>query len=178
MINRIITNLEAIEGMLYFWQSSSEKEKVSEKYINDLSNMEGFRIIYDDEFDQESVRRALSAVTNREMFSSKNKKEGRFWNNNLWMMEDLEYTNLMITPLKKLNLDSLLDELNMINKEKYSELEVIFAPYHNEEYRIVDNKLIINFFRVKPSFSDDNTYIGEAEVKEYIFNKLKEILKG
>ncbi|KNF09902.1 hypothetical protein CLPU_1c00670 [Gottschalkia purinilytica] len=177
-MQRIKVNLELIEAMLYFWQSTSEKEKVSEKYINDVTNMEGFTYVYDSEFNAESVRRALSAVTNRELFSSNNKKEGRFWNNNLWMMEDLEYTDLMVQPLKKLNLDVIVDRVKDLEESsRYDEIEVIFSPLHLEEYYIVENKLIINFFRVKPSFEDDNTYIGDLEITDYIETKIRELLK-
>ncbi|WP_425447183.1 hypothetical protein [Dethiothermospora halolimnae] len=173
MVQSIKTNLEVVEAMLFFWQSTSERQKVSEKYLTDIANMEGLTITYDDEFDAESVRKVLSAVTNRELLSSKNKKESKFWNNNLWMMEDLEYTNSMVQPIKKLNLEDLVDK---IDSDKYEELEVIFAPLHKQEYVIKDNKLVINFFRVRPSFTDDNTYIGEIEIKEYIEEKLKELV--
>lgn len=178
MVERIKVNFDAVEAMLYFWQTTKDKEKVSEKYLNDVADMEGFKLIYDDEFNNESVRRAMSAVSNREPFQSKNKKEGRFWNNNLWMMEDLEYTDAMIQPIKKLHLDSLVEELNKYNgNADYDTIEVFFVPFHTEEYIISGNKLIINFFRVRPDFVDENTYIGELEITEYIKEKIKELLK-
>lgn len=173
MIKRIKLNMDLIEAMLYFWQATNDREKVSEKYLNDVASMSGLTLIYDNEFNAESVRKVLSAITNREPFSASNKKEGRFWNNNMWMMEDLGYTDLMIQPLKKLNLDDIIEKLQ---DEKYEELEVIISPMHLDEYKIVDNKLIINFFRVKPSDIDDTISINEKEVKEYIENKLKELL--
>ncbi|MTK13982.1 MAG: hypothetical protein F8N39_18555 [Clostridiaceae bacterium] len=173
MLKRIKLNMDLIEAMLYFWQATNDREKVSEKYLNDVSNMDGLTLIYDNEFNAESVRKVLSAITNREPFSPSNKKEGRLWNNNMWMMEDLEYTNLMIQPLKKLNLDDLIEKLQ---NEKYEELEVIISPMHLDEYKIADNKLVINFFRVKPSDIDDNLYINEKEIKTYIEEKLKELL--
>jgi hypothetical protein len=173
MLKRIKLNMDLIEAMLYFWQATNDREKVSEKYLNDVSNMDGLTLIYDNEFNAESVRKVLSAITNREPFSPSNKKEGRFWNNNMWMMEDLEYTNSMIQPLKKLNLDALIEKLQ---NEKYEELEVIISPMHLDEYKIADNKLVINFFRVKPGDIDDNLYINEKEIKTYIEEKLKELL--
>lgn len=173
MLKRIKLNMDLIEAMLYFWQATNDREKVSEKYLNDVSNMTGLTLIYDNEFNAESVRKVLSAITNREPLSANNKKEGRFWNNNMWMMEDLEYTNLMIQPLKKLNLDDLMEKLQ---NEKYEELEVIISPMHLDEYKIVDNKLVINFFRVKPGDIDDNLYINDKEIKTYIEEKLKELI--
>lgn len=178
MINRIKVNLEAVEAMLYFWQAANDKENVSEMFIYDVAEMPGLKLTYDEEFNEESVRRALSAIKNREIFSRNNKKEGRFYNNNLWMMEDLEYTNLMVAPIKKLNLESLVEGLNSKYPScSYEELEVIFAPLHVDEYLIKDNRLIINFFRVKPSDFDDNTFIGEVELKEYVKNKLEELIQ-
>ena len=177
MINRIKVNLEAIEALLYFWQAVNDRENVSEMFIYDITTMPSLTLAYDEEFNGESVRRALSAIKNREIFSSINRKEGRFYNNNLWMMEDIQYTNLMVSPIKKLNLDYLVQTLNSkYDCSKYEELEVIFSPLHLDEYLIVDNKLIINFFRVKPSDFDDNTFIGEKELKTYIEEKLEELL--
>lgn len=177
MLQRIKVNFETVEAMLFFWQTTSEREKVTEKYLNDVANMEGFKLIYDEEFDGESVRRAMSAVSNREPFQSKNKKEGRFWNNNLWMLEDLEYTNSMLQPIKKLNLESIVEELKSIKGSKEIEIvEVIFVPYHTAEYNIIDNKLIINFFRVRPDFVSEKTYIGELEITDFIKEKITELL--
>jgi len=178
MIQRIKVNLDVVEAMLYFWQSTNDREKVSEQFIFDVTEMPGLKYTYDNEFNSESVRRALSAVTNREIFSSANRKEGRFYNNNLWMMEDLGYTDMMVEPLKKLNLEALVDELNDCEGNKnFEELEVIFSPLHLDEYLITGNKLIINFFRVKPSDVDENTCIGDEEITEFIAAKLKELIK-
>ncbi|ERI93038.1 hypothetical protein HMPREF1982_01859 [Clostridiales bacterium oral taxon 876 str. F0540] len=177
MINSIKLNLDTIEAMLYFWSAVNDRENVSEMFIYDLTVMPGLTLAYDENFTEESVRRALSAIKNREIFSRNSREEGRFYNNNLWMMEDLEYTNLMVTPIKKLNLDFLLETLNSkFSESKYTELEVYFSPLHVEEYLIKENKLIINFFRVKPSDFDDNTFIGDKELKAYIQEKLEELL--
>lgn len=177
MINRIKVNLEAIEALLYFWQAVNDRETISEMFIYDVAAMPSLSLAYDEEFNEESVRRALSAIKNREIFSRSSKKEGRFYNNNLWMMEDVGYAHAMIAPLKKLNLDSLVEGLNAKYPQvRHQELEVLFSPLHTDEYLIKDNKLVINFFRVKPGDIDDNTYIGETELKAYIAEKLEELL--
>lgn len=170
MVQRIKVNMELMEGMLYYWQATSEKEKVSEKYLNDIAVMPGLALAYDNEFNGESVRKVLSAITNREPFSSKIKKESRFWNNNMWMTEDLSYTNKIIQPLKKLNLDYLLSKLS----SSYDEVEVIFSPLTFEDYLIKDNKLIINFFKIIPD-CDGNLKFGELSLENYIEEKVKEI---
>lgn len=177
-MKRIKVKLDVIEGMLYYWQATSEKEKVGESFLNDIANMPAMKLIYDDEFNEESVRRALSAISNREMFAGKNKKEGRFWNNNMWMLEDLGYTDMMVSPLKTLNLSSLIEKFeNLENSTKYEEIEVIFVPGHLDVYNIIDNKLIINFFRVKPSLYDENTFIEEKDITDFIEEKIIELLK-
>lgn len=176
MLKRIKLNLDAVEAMLYYWQAASEKDNIPEQFFYDVAEMDGLKITYDEEFNEESVRRALSAIKNREPFQG-NKKEKKFWNNNMWMMEDLEYTKLMANPIKKLNLDSLVDKIKGEN-DKYEEVEVIFAPLHTEEYVIVDNKLIINFFRIKPSDVDERTFIGDKELIPYIEEKIKEVLSN
>ncbi|WP_291580104.1 hypothetical protein [Clostridium sp. UBA6640] len=176
MLQRIKLNLEAVEAMLYYWQAASEKDNIAEKFFYDVSDMPALSAAYDEEFNGESVRRALSAIKNREPFEG-NKKEKKFWNNNMWMMEDLEYTKSMANPLKKLNLDSLVAELKDCNGvDKYEEIEVIFSPLHSDEYIISNNKLIINFFRIKPSDIDDRTFIGDVELINYIADKIKELL--
>ncbi len=178
MIQRIVVNLDVVEAMLYYWQATSDKEKVGESYLNNISQMHQMKHLYGEEFKEESVRRALSAISNREIFSGQNKKEGRFWNNNMWMLEDLEYTDMMIKPLKTLNLNLLLEKLKEFPKaDKYDDLEVVFLPGHLEEYYLVDNKLIVNFFRVKPSLYDDEVFIGEVKLLDFIEEKLMELLK-
>jgi len=175
MINNIKVNLEAVEAMLYFWQAVNDRENISEMFIYDIAAMPGLTLAYENEFNEESVRRALSAIKNREIFSRSSKKEGRFYSNNLWMMEDLSYTNSMVAPLKKLNLEYLASDLNSKYPDsKYEELEVIFSPLHSDDYFIKDNRLVINFFRVKPVEAE--TFVGDTELKTFIKEKLEELL--
>lgn len=179
MIQNIKVDLESIEAMLYFWQASSEKENISEVFFYDVAAMKGLKLCYDNEFNEESVRKVLSAIKNRELLSAATKKELRFWNNNMWMLEDLEFTNLMVSPIKKLNLDSLTPILKeKFPNSKYETLEVIFAPLHMDEYLIKDNCLVINFFRVKPSDFDENTFIGDKLINEYVLEKLTYLLNS
>ena len=172
MIQRIKVNLDAVESLLFFWHATAEKEKVNERFINDVANMREYKYIYDEEFSKDSLRKILSAVTNKEIFSSQNRKEGRFWNNNLWMLEDLGYTEMMITPLKHLNLGELALKLITMKTEKdFEEIEIIFLPAHLDDYYIIENKLIINFFRLTPK--DGSLFVGEQDLLNYI----EEIIK-
>ena len=173
MLKNITLNLEAIEALHFFWIAASEKDQVDEKFFHDLGEMDAVKLTYDDDFNAESVRRALSAIKNREPFDG-NKVERKFWNLNMWAMEDLELTASMITPIKQLNLDAMVDKLS---DSKYETLEVYFSPIHDDEYRIIDNKLLINFFRIRASFMDDSVMIGDKEMTLYIEEKLQEVMK-
>ena len=111
MIKTINKNLNVIESMLYFWQATKEKEKVGENYLVTLSEYDEMKLLYSDDFDAESVRKSLSAISNREMLNGGTQKERQFWNNNMWMMEDMDYMRMMVNPLKKLSLDTIVDSI-------------------------------------------------------------------
>lgn len=178
MIKKIEKKFNVVELMNYYWISTSEKQKLGEAYLIDIANTEEMKSIYDEEFNEEEVRKVLSAISNREPLDTKSKRARKFWNNNMWMLEDLEYTNMMVTPVKTINLDSLVDKLNeKVENPKYEELEVLFVPGTNDEYLIKDNKLIINFFRVKPDLYEENKVtIGDTLMLDYIEEKLVELL--
>lgn len=177
IIQSINVNLDAVEAMLFFWQSTKDREKVSELFIYNVTEMSGLKYAYDAMFSSESVRRALSAIKNREIFSGINRQEGRFYNNNLWMLEDLGYTDRMVQPIKKLNLQYLVEKLNASpGNENFSDIEVVFSPLHLDEYLIKNNKLIINFFMLKPSDVDESVSLGEKELSAFIEEKLKEVI--
>lgn len=83
------------------------------------------------------------------------------------MLEDMEFTNMMIAPVKQLNLDELKGKLT---KDEY---EVIFIPGHIDEYYIDGNKLIINYFKIMiDMFGGEPAKIGGKPLKEYIEEKL------
>lgn len=182
MLQRLKLNLEELESMLYFWQATSEKEKVSEVYLNEISNMKGLKLSYeiDSELTDEGVRKVLSSITNRELLSQKTKSEARLWNFNMWMLEDLEYTNMMIAPLKKLNIDDVLSMLGTeVEKSNYEEIEVRFSPLAMQDYIIKDNTLVINFFKVRPSLDgEEELTVDNIDIKEYIKSKLIELINA
>lgn len=178
MIKNIVLNLEAIEALHFFWIAASEKDPVDEKFFHDLGQMSAVKVVYDEDFNSESLRRALSAIKNREPFTG-NKKERKFWNLNMWAMEDLELTAAMIQPIKQLNVDHLMESLNTFSSEDEAvTLEVYISPLFEEVYRIDDNKLLINFFRIRPSFMDDSVTLEDLSIQDFIYEKLKEILQN
>lgn len=158
---------------------TNDREKVGEAYINNIAEFPAMTYIYDEEFNKESVRKVLSAISNRELLNTSIKKERKFWNYNMWMLEDLEYTNMMIRPLKTLNLDALISTLNHeYPNSNHDVLEVIFVPGHQDQYYIHENKLIINFFGVKPDLYEENRVtIGDTLLQDYIKDKLTTLVK-
>jgi hypothetical protein len=178
MIKSIKTNLDVVEALLYYWQATSEREKVGESYILSIADFPEMKYLYGEGFDRESVRRVLSAISNSELLNSESKKDRKYWNNNMWMLEDLEFTNMMVKPLKLLNLDNLIDKLNGINSDfGYEQIEVIFIPGHVDEYVIDGNKLVINFFRVMPDlYEEGKVTIGDKDLKDYVEEKLVELV--
>lgn len=178
MVNSIKTNLEIVESLLYFWQASSEGEKVGESYIISISDFPDMKYLFNEEFDKNSVRKVLSAISNKELISDGSKTEMRYWNNNMWMMEDLGFTNTMIKPVKTLNGDKFLEKIkNNPNIDKYDNIEIVILPGHFNEYYIDENKLVINFFKITVDlFDEDSITIGGKDFNEYIEEKLNELL--
>ena len=176
MIKQIELNLETIESMLYLWTALAEKEKVAESFFVDVAKMYPLKAIMNDDFNEESVRKVLSAIQNRELLSGASKEEKRFWNNNMWMMEDLELPKLMAKPIKVLNVNHLITELNKDFPHNDKEvLKVYIAPLHLEDYYIVDGNLIINFFKIMLP-DGENAVIDGKTIDEYILERLKEVL--
>src|SRR5690606_4996157 len=96
MIKKISTNFDTVEMMLFIWQSIADKEKVADSFFIELANNKNMKYLYGEEFDEDSVRKVLSAISNREVLNNASKKERKFWNNNMWMLEDLDNMNNMV----------------------------------------------------------------------------------
>ncbi|NLW22883.1 MAG: hypothetical protein GXY88_06475 [Tissierellia bacterium] len=175
-MKKISTNFDTVEMMLFIWQSIADKEKVADSFFIELANNKNMKYLYGEEFDEDSVRKVLSAISNREVLNNASKKERKFWNNNMWMLEDLDNMNNMVKPVKLLNLNDLKLRLN--GETKFEEVEVIFIPGHEEEYYIDGNKLVINFFRLMVDFMDESKVtISGKPLDEYIEEKLLEMVK-
>ncbi|CEK33474.1 hypothetical protein UMC2_07241 [[Clostridium] sordellii] len=167
---KIVIKSEILEMMLYIWDSLHQKEKIADSFFIELADQTDMKYLYEEDFTKESVRKVLSAMSNRELLNKPTKKESRYWNKNMWMLEDLEFTNMMIAPVKQLNLDYMEDKLS---KEEY---EVIFIPGHMDEYYIDENKLIINFFNITVDlFGEGPVTIAGKPFNEYIEEKLLSI---
>ena len=111
MVQSIKINLEMIESMIYYWKATSEKQKVGEPFIIATVSSPLMKPLYGGDFTEESARKVLSAISNREIFKPETKAEGRFWNNQMWMMEDSGVMEAMTASVKTLNLDYLVPAL-------------------------------------------------------------------
>lgn len=170
---KININTEVVEMMIFFWSSVAEKEKVAEPYIISVAERPEMKLIYDDEFKEEGVRSVLSAISNRELLNGGSKRDKRFWNNNMWMMEDLGVMQAMIDPMKQLNLQE--DEANLSTKSGYDEVNVIFVPGTTDFFKVVGNNLVVNFFKISVDIfggTGEVTFDGKT-LKEAIEEKIK-----
>ena len=170
---KININTEVVEMMIFFWSSVAEKEKVAEPYIISVAQRPEMKLIYDDEFKEEGVRSVLSAISNRELLNGGSKKDKRFWNNNMWMMEDLGVMQAMIDPMKQLNLQE--DEGELSTKSGFDEVNVIFVPGTTDFFKVVDNNLVVNFFKIAVDIfggTGEVTFDGKS-LKDAIEEKIK-----
>lgn len=165
----IKVRLDVIEYLIYFWESIAQREKVADRYFHEVAENPDMKLIYDEEFKSGSVVKVLSAITNREMLNSPTKKESRFWGQNLRMIEDLDTMRSIVNPVKTLNLDHLKDKIE-------KDIEIIFVPGTMDEYRIVGNKLIVNFFRIMPSMNGDGSVtLDSKDLNSYFEEKVLEV---
>ncbi|PKK39365.1 hypothetical protein ABB02_01598 [Clostridiaceae bacterium JG1575] len=174
MLQSIQINTKALETMLFIWASIKDREKVSEAFLDELAQSQEMTSSYDDEFNAASVRKVLSAISNRERLNGPTKKESRFWNYNMWMLEDPQMTQMMLTPIKTLNMDDLKNSLG--SAFPYENVEVIFYPGQFEVACIKGSQLFINFFTVKADlFEEGKVTIDGTPLKEFVAQKIQEM---
>lgn len=77
MSNIIIKN-EILEMMLYIWDSVSQREKISETFILEVADQKDMQYLYGEDFTKESVRKVLSAISNKELINKPTKKKADF----------------------------------------------------------------------------------------------------
>lgn len=159
-------NTEVLELFIYYWQATADREKVSDIFLTELASRKELKVLFNEEFTSDSIRKVLSSITNREILSVKTKTEGRFWNNNMWMLEDLGITMGMMTPIKQLNgeqFEKLVDK----------DLTINFIPGHLETYYWAGAQLFINFFKLVTDFETGDVKIEGKSLEEYIVELLK-----
>lgn len=175
MLKNIKINFDTVEMMVFFWESMMSREKVIEAYLIEVSEKEDMKPLYNDEFTKDSVRKVLSAISNRELVNHPTKAESRFWNNNMRMLEDRDNMNFMLKPVKTLNLDYLKDEFK--GDTKFEEIQVYFIPGHLDKVYIDGNKLYVNFFSMSAGWENpEDMKIDGMSVKEFVEKQVREML--
>lgn len=157
----ITVNLKVMESMSYFWEATKDREKVGEQYITSIAEMPEMKPLYEADFSAESVRKLLSGISNREMFPW-NQKEGRFWNNSMWMLEDMELGRQMLGPVKTLNLDALAAKLNG------KDLEVVIIPGHITASYCEPGRITLNFFKIQVELGDGSLKFEGLPLTAYL----------
>lgn len=173
MLKEVRVNTKALESMLFIWVSLADREKIADEFFIRLAESPEMEAAYREGFDQNGFRKVLSALANREILSDATAEEKRFWNNNMWMTEDLDFTRMMLDPVKTLNLDSLKKEVPDYPGET---LEVIFYPGTTEFWEKRGDKLFINFFKVSVDIYDEDApaTIDGREIPVFIRDVLYE----
>lgn len=128
---------ELIEMMSFFWEQVASKEKIQDAYLIEMAEKAEMKPVYCEDFTQDSFRKVLSAISNKELLSAPTKAESRFWNLNMWMLEDLDNMRTMLDKVKKLNLDDVKSDKNLI-----------FIPGHLEECYEDDKNVYLNFYKI------------------------------
>ncbi len=160
-------NTEVLELFIYYWQATADKEKVSDLFLNEIAARQELKVLFNNDFTQDSIRKVLSSITNREILSEKTKTEGRFWNNNMWMLEDLGLTMNMMKPIKKLNGEQFKD---LVKKD----MTINFIPGHMKTSYLLDDQLYINFFKLSTDFETGEVKIEGKNLDDFI----KEVLQS
>lgn len=176
MLKTIKVDLTLLEYLLYFWQATSENDKVGEEYIAAIANHPHMAPLYRSDFTADMVRKALSALSNREKLSDIPEVAYRFMRNNQWVMDDMGLLGFMVAPIKVLNADALVDQVNQAGSFPYEQVEIIFVPGAEDARFSRGNRLYINFFAVQPDLYDENNVtIAGLPVLDYIHNSLLEM---
>ena len=157
-------NLNGLEIMVCFWNSLMSREKVSESFLNDLCSMQEFSYIYNEDFNNESLRRVLSALNNKEPFSG-NKPERKYYSNSLMIMEYIDEVQPAINAIKKLNLNSIAEKAK-------EDVEVVVVPGLSKGIEKTDNKLIVDFFGLK---NTENGLVISGESLEAVLKNIFEV---
>lgn len=147
MSKKLSFNLNAVEIMHFYWLSVASREKLNEKFITDIASSKAFQLTFNESFTKESVRRCLSAISNREPFTG-NPVESRFYSRNLMILEYYDTLEEKINGFKALSLSNFSnDTIECFEKSNLNELEIIVVPNPFDTMIKTDNKLIINFFK-------------------------------
>jgi len=169
MLQDVSINFDVLEMMLFYWESVASKDKMTDEYFIEIAKKTEVSPLYNEEFSLDSFRRVLSSISNREKLNNKTSLESKFWSQNMRMIEDLNLTRAMLSPIKTLNLDSLKAE--PLNLEK---LSVIFIPIPEGDYIVKNNAIYFNFFSIIATYKDIenpdeiSVFLHGKSIKDYV----------
>lgn len=151
MSKKLSFNLNAVEVMHFYWTSVGSREKMSEKFITDIASSEPFQLTFNEDFTKESVRRCLSAISNREPFSG-NPSESRFYSRNLMILEYFDTLEDKINGFKSFRLNEIVNDSSILLEKLDSDnIEILVVPNPFDTMLKVSNKIILNFFKFSVS---------------------------
>ncbi len=177
MLKEIRINFETIEMMQFYWESIVQRDKLVDSFFIELAERPEMQVLYDEEFSEESIRKVLSAIMNRERVNHPTQKESRFWNLNMWMLEDLDNMRAMLHPIKLLNINELKAEFS--GDTAVEELTISFVPGHMETCYTEGSTLTINFFKLMADPMDPEIVKVEGlDFREFVLEKAREVIKG
>lgn len=175
MLKRIKINFEVIELMDFYWNTIARQDKLPESYLVDISQRPEMQAVYTEGFNDNSVRKALSAINNGEPLNEATDKETEFYRYNKFFADDPGNVELTLPAVKTLNLDRFLQELQ--GQGDLSEIQVNFVPAYDITEIIKGNTLTINFFKLSIDMTDFETVrVGDLIFEDYLFQALTRTL--
>lgn len=175
MIKTIKINYEVIELMDFYWQTAARRKKLTDSYFLDVAKRPEMQTIYHEDFNENSVRKVLSAVINYEPVNEATKKEMEFYNFNKFFADDPGNVELTLPSIKTLNINEFLKEFP--EDTRYDEIQINFIPAYDILDKIEGNTLTINFFKLGVDFTDFETVlINNQQLKDYLRDKILEML--
>ncbi len=178
MLKEICVEFENLEMMLFYWESIASKDKMSDEYFIGIAQKPHIQVLYNDAFSADSFRRVLSSIANREKLNNQTPLEAKFWNQNMRMIEDLNLTRAMLSPIKTLNLSELKGEDLSLEK-----LTVAFIPFPEGDYIASKDCIYFNFFNIIANYdsieevAEDNPKINVSlhgkSIKDFVIETVR-----
>lgn len=175
MLKTIKINFEVIELMDFYWQTAARKQKLADAYLLDIARRPEMQTLYTGDFSEDSVRKVLSAVINYEPVNNATATELTFYQQNKFFADDPGNVAMTLPTVKTLNVDEL--KAGFQNDTKYDTVLINFIPAPDFTYKIEENVLNINFFKLGIDFTDFETVLIEGKALiDFISEKLAEML--
>ena len=175
MLKFITVNYELIELLQFFWSTVAQGQKVNDAFIMEIAERPEMAAIYTDGFDEQSVRKVLSAVVNKEPVNEATEKELEFYHYNKFNADDPGNVAMILPAIKLLNLDHLKEDYK--DASQFESVKVVFTAGYDFTSQIDGDTVIINYFKMGLSMVDFETIVIEDQpVADYVEARLREML--